>query len=195
MRIPQGVNRDQFLERLFQSLKVQTSLMSMQGDTIRIQVYGGETQIRDTLIALKKLINEYKVEKRRGGKASIRREALYRHAGLAVPLDVLDYAARRLGIEAAVEGDEATVREDQLEALLDLASRLANALNEIRGFPLTTSGRKALVAASLVTGLEPLRLAELAEDEGILVEDGRGRLTAAGSWRTAADRLIKLLRF
>ena len=167
--------------------------MSMQGDTIRIQVYGGETQIRDTLIALKRLLNEYKVEKRRG-KASIRREALYRHAGLAVPLDVLDYAAKRLGIEATVEGDEATVREDQLDALLDLAVRLANMLNETRGFPLTTSGRKALVAASLVTGLEPLKLVEAAEDEGILVEDERGRLTAAGSWRTAADRLIKLLR-
>ncbi len=193
IRIPPGINREQFLERLFQSLKAQTSLMKMEGDTVRIHVYGGETQIRDTLVAVKKLLNEYRVEKQ-GDRARLRREAIYRHAGLAIPLDVLVYAARRLGIDASIEGEAVTVREDNLDSLLDLASRLAEALNETRGFPLTTSGRKALAAASLVTGIDPLKLIEPAEAEGTLVEDDHERLTAAGSWKAAADRIIKLLR-
>jgi len=190
VKIPPMARSDleKFLERLSKAIMSDVAIMRVTGDKIRIEVYGGETLAKRTMVRVRSLLREYSTPSPKRGGRVIRAGLINKEAGVAVPLDVLVEALRVLGWEArqVPEGVETRAPPDEV---LALASSIAAALKEAALLHATRTAKKLVVAVAALTGESVPRAVARALAAGALEEDDEGRLHAAGDWREWVKRL------
>jgi len=186
-------NPDAFIRYLSKALIGDTILMRMQGDKIRIEIYGSEALAAMTAANLKRLLREFRVKRRGSRETRVSRAALTRAAGVAVPVDVLVEVLRVLGYRGDVEGDD-LVTNAEPETIMDLAASLGHAIRETQMLDATRTAKKLVLAGMIAAGLDQLEVIERAMEVGVLDEDDEGKLFVRGDWREALKRLIGALR-
>ncbi len=182
---------EKFLERLSKAIASDTAIMRLTGDTIRIEVYGSKTLGKITMQRVRKLLREYSVREERGAR-SIPARLIFREAGMAVPLDVLEAVLRASGRDARAEGDR-LVTEASLEEVIDSARAVAGALREASTLPATRTAKKLVVAASAIAGVSVMEAVDAGLASGALEEDDEGKLYVPGDWRRAVKSLLEAL--
>jgi len=190
VKIPPMARADleKFLERLSKAIMGDVALMRITGDKIRIEVYGGETLAKRTLVKVRSLLREYSTPTPSRGSRIIRARLINREAGAAIPVDVLVEALKVLGWEARLAEDGVETRAPP-EEVFALASSIAAALREAATLHATRTAKKLVVALSALTGESVHRVVARALAAGALEEDDEGRLHVAGDWREWVKRL------
>ncbi len=185
---------DKFMERLSKAVAGDPVLMRLQGDKLRIEVYGGEVLARRTVINVRRVIREFTVSRAPSGRGARRlpREAINRAAGVAVPLDVLEEVLRIRGFEAEASGDYLVTNADAGE-VERAASEVARMLSEAAGLPATRTAKKAIVAAGAASGASLVDVVDAGLSLGVLDEDLEGKLHVVGDWREASKRVARSL--
>lgn len=185
---------ERFLERLSSQIKTSFTRIEIVGDTIIIEMAGDAASIRESLIRIKGLQEEYKgsIRKSSGEKREYNARKIYRDIGLAIPLDVLIEALRRNGWSAE-ESNSGIKTNASYEDVISIARLIAGAIEGMKHLEAARGAKKALAVAAAVTGA-PLEDAVRAGIEvGVLMEDDTGKLLTRVPWREAAREIISRL--
>lgn len=185
---------ERFLERVSEGIKTQHSRVWIEGDKIIVELVGDGTSIRESIVRVKRIVREYKVTPAGKGLIAISIGRLHREAGYAVPPDLLEEILRVMGYTAFYRQDRGVI-ETNLgpDKVAEVARRLSQLLVEVSATPLTTSARKAVAGASLISGAPPDKIISLGLDSGVLVEDEKGRLAASRGWRESLKTLLRVI--
>ncbi|BAN89793.1 uncharacterized protein conserved in archaea [Aeropyrum camini SY1 = JCM 12091] len=186
---------ERFLERLSRAIKVDYSSWRREGDKLLIEMVGGESSIRESIVRLKTLLREYRRGASSGGLVAYSLRRVSREAGLAVPPDLLSTVLSAMGYRAEARGGEGVLATDAPWGLvLEVAREVGERLREVAAQPLATSSRKLVVAASILAGSTLDDAVRAAVEAGLLEEDEKGRLLVRGSWRESLKNLLKALQ-
>jgi len=185
-------NPDAFIKYLSKALIGDTILMKLQGDKIRIEIYGSQALAAMTAANLKRLLREYRVKRAPRGGTRISRQALTRYAGVAVPVDVIVEVLKLQGYRAYEEGDDLVTNADP-EIVEQVASSLGSALAETQHLYATRTAKKLVLAAMVATGRGQLEVIDAGMSVGVLDEDDEGKLFVRGDWREALKKVARAL--
>ncbi|WP_165487924.1 DUF2067 family protein [Aeropyrum pernix] len=186
---------ERFLERLSRAVKVDYSSWRREGDKLLIEMVGGESSIRESIVRVKELLREYRRRARGGGLLSYSLRRVSREAGVAVPPDVLSTVLSGMGYRVEARSGEGVLDTDAPWSLVvEVAREVGERLREAAAQPLTTSSRKLVVAASILAGSTLDDAVRAAVEEGLLEEDEKGRLLVRGGWRESLKTLLKALQ-
>ncbi|MCE4611392.1 MAG: DUF2067 domain-containing protein [Desulfurococcales archaeon] len=181
---------DKLVERLSKALKTSMVRLEVRGPKLIVELQGDSASVRTSLARLKSIVSELTVKSRRGLNL-YPPNLIYREVELAVPLDVVAEVLKSSGYKAQ-HTSEGLETNAPLEEVLRISEAVANALESIKALPLTTSTRKAVTAASVVTGLPPEEVVERGLQAGVIVEE-HDKVIVKGSWREAYSKLVKAL--
>lgn len=189
---PQAVEDfDKFMERLSRAIAGDPVLMKFKDGYLRVEVYGGEVLARRTKEGIKKVLREFRAAPKRG-TLRVTRQAIYREAGVAIPLDVLDIVLRLQGYDTRIEGDEVYTNAPE-ETVYESARLIAEYLREAGSLYATRTAKRLVIAAGALTGASILELIDAGLESGVLEEDDEGKLLVPGDWREAVKKLVKHL--
>ncbi len=196
LRLPPAARRDpdSFLRYLSKALIGDTILMRLQGDKLRIEIYGGEALAAMTLANIKRLLEEYRVRQKRPGETRVSRAALNKAAGVAVPLDVLVEALKASGYRAWQDDNGDLVSNADPDTVLGLASAIGAALRDTQLLEATRTAKKLVVATMALAGVDQVRAIDAGMEAGVLDEDDEGKLYVRGDWREALKKVLEVLR-
>ena len=182
-------NIERFLERLEKSIFSETVIGEIEGDTIRLQIYGSKLAVNRTLRMLRKLLKEYSTPKT-GREKAYSLKLLSREAGISLPPDVLIEVLKAEGFSARVEEGRLYTDADQ-DTVLGVASLIADAIKKLEHIYSTRTAKKLLIAyLTLNPTLNPSEAVMKALTQGVLEEDDDGKLYVRGDWREALKTLL-----
>ncbi len=182
---------DKFMERLSKAIAGDPVLMKFKDGYLRIEVYGGEVLARRAKEGIKKVLQEFKAEPKRG-TLRVTRQSIYREAGVAIPLDVLEIVLRLQGYDTRTEGDEVYTSAPS-GTIFDAARLIAEYLREAGNLYATRTAKRLVIAAGALTGASILEIIDAGLESGVLEEDDEGKLLVPGDWREAVKKLVKHL--
>ncbi|GAB6147619.1 DUF2067 family protein [Stetteria hydrogenophila] len=185
VKLPAGVDVEKFLERVAEAVKSYGASIKVRGDKVLVEIYGEEFMIRDSLIRLKNLMEEYRPT-RSGRGYSLR--LISREVGLAVPGDVLALVLRMEGSDARY-ADGFIETNASYEHVIDAAARVKRALEEARLLESTRSAKKAVVAVASLTGAPVERVVKAGLEAGLLFEDDDGKIVIKKPWMEVVPEL------
>ncbi len=189
---PDVESRERFLERLFSQIKTPFSRVEVRDDMVIIELAGDGASIRETVIRIKRLQEEYRVATKGKGLKVYNDRRIYREAGIAIPIDVLVEVLRGGGWRAR-EAEDGVETDAPFPEVISVARLVAKAIEEMKHLDAARGAKKALATVIAVTGA-PLQDAVNAGIEiGVLVERGDGGLEARMPWREAAREIIRAL--
>lgn len=183
-------NREKFLERLFKAVAGDPVLIRVKGDQVRVEVYGGDVLARQTLLGIRRVLEEFSTPRVPGaGMVRIPRRVVYREAGVAIPLDVLELLLSRYGYETRVEDDE-IVTKAPTSLVYSAAREIARMLEEMKTLDATRTAKKFLMAVGAATGAGVLEAIDWGFEHDVLEEDDEGKLYLNLDWREAVKRVL-----
>lgn len=162
-------------------------------NNIVVTVYGYKSDVRETWMAIKNLLEE----KRRlqpAGKGLIRinLNQLAKVLKRTVPPKLLVEVLKRYGYYATYEKeDSAVVTDVPLEELKRIAEQLGEAYLSIGNICRGTTTRYYLVALTVLTGGDLEKIVENAEKLNHVYRDEDGRIVVKVEWVRALDEYIK----
>ncbi len=183
---------DRFLERLESALHTETVVAELEGDKLKLYLYGSRLAAERTVLNVRKLIKEYSTP-RRGRSRAFSLRLLAREAKTAIPGDVLVEALKLLGYDARLEGDSIETNAPE-DAVYGLAAAIGGSFWDMRLLDATRTAKKLL--AGIMALIPRLSLGDAvreAEELGVLVEDEEYKLRVAGDWREALKILYSKL--
>jgi len=157
-----------------------------------IELVGDGASIRETIIRIKRLLDEYRVVAKKGGLREYAARRIHREAGLAIPMDVLAEVLKR-------NGWRSEAREDAIETtapfqeVVSAARLVAEALEAMKHVQASRSAKKALATAMAATGAPLEDAVRAGLEAGVIVENDEGRLETVIPWREAAREIIRRL--
>ncbi len=194
VKIPEAAKGDvdKFFERLSKAIGAETAIMRVVRDTVRIEFYGSEAMAKEAIARVRRLLREYSVREPTRGYREIHARLLFREAGLAVPLDVVEAVLKGMGRNARVQGSS-LVTNASLDEAIGAARAVAEAIREAGTLYATRTAKKAVAAAAALAGRSVMEVVDAGLAGGILEEDDEGRLMVPGDWRVAVKRLVEAL--
>ena len=184
-------NLDKFLERLNSVLYGDTVIGEIEGDTIKLQIYGSKVSISLTLRKIRELLREYSTPETPRGGRRVSLRLLARTAGTALPPDVLVEVLKLQGYRARVTEDGYLETDAEWEDLTAVASLLGEAIRRLSHYPASRTAKKLLFAAlTLDPSLGPERVVDEGLALGVLWEDDEGKIHVRGDWREALKKLL-----
>lgn len=179
---PDVESRERFLERLFSQIKTPFSRVEIEDDRIMIELAGDGASIRETIIRIKRLQEEYRVSVKARGLRVYNARRIHREAGLAIPMDVLAEVLRRNGWRAR-ESEEGIETDAPFDEVVSAAKLVAEAVGEMQHLDAARGAKKALATAMAVTGAPLQDAINAGLEAGVLVERSEGGLEARVPWR------------
>ena len=194
VKIPEAAlaDIDRFFERLSKAIGAETAIMRVSRGAVRIEFFGSEAMAKEAIARVRRLLREYSVREEVRGYREIPARLLYREAGLAVPLDVVEHVLRSMGRDARA-GSSSIVTNADLEEVVGVARTVAEAVREAGTLYATRTAKKAVAAAAAITGRRVLEVLDAGLETGVLEEDDEGKLFVRGDWRVAVKRLVEAL--
>ncbi|NOZ31074.1 MAG: DUF2067 domain-containing protein [Crenarchaeota archaeon] len=187
-------NMEKFLERLSKALAGDPVLIKMKGDQLRVEVYGGEVLAKRTQLGIRKVLDEFTTPRApKKGYTRLGRRAIFREAGVAIPLDVLELVLSHLGYDARVEDDELVTRAP-VDVVFTFAQEIARVLGELATLEATRTAKKFFMAVGAVTGANVLEMIDWGFETETLEEDDEGKLYVTVDWREAVKRVLSRQR-
>ncbi|MCE4601324.1 MAG: DUF2067 domain-containing protein [Desulfurococcales archaeon] len=184
---------DKFMERLSKHLIGDPVLIKYKNGALRVEVYGGDVLARKTRIGIKKVLEEFTQREVRGRSLRvIPARSIYREAGVAIPLDVLELVLRINGYEARVteEGLESSAPVDEVFVYAGEIGRLLESLSTLEA---SRTAKKLFLAVASLTGASPLEIIDAGFNLDVLEEDDEGKLFVRGDWREAVKKVVSEL--
>ncbi len=182
---------DKFIERLSKALAGDPVLIRYREGYLRVEVFGGEVLAKRTREGIKRVLGEFKA-RREVGASRVSRKTLYREAGVAIPLDVLEVVLNVRGYEARIIEDE-IVSSAPLDEILASARIIGEYLREAENLYATKTAKKLVLAVESLTGSTHLEVIDKGMETGIIEEDDEGKLYVLGDWREAVKKLVHIL--
>jgi len=185
---------DSFLERLLSRLPAQVSKISIEGGKIRVEVIAPASQMKDVLLAIKRVLSEFSGVGSLGpGRLRIPISHLSTSGGPVVSSELLCFVLGEGELcYCKVSGDGAYLETDCPEDVLHLyVARLGKALDALSRLPHLSRGvRRVLAAVMVLGGYDVYEALELLEDAGLIVWEG-GRFTLMKPWRETVYNVLK----
>ncbi len=164
----------EILERVDEELSASAEVVAeVRGGKIRFRIIGFEPDVQRTAIRLRELIQLIR-KSRSSPRYGVKPEELAKLAKRSVPLDLLSIVLRMNGIRAEVRGSMIYADTD-MDTLISYAKELGEAIEKASKLPLPYTTRKFVAACSVLTGLEPHQVVRVAEEHGLLGEEGELR--------------------
>jgi len=182
---------EKFIERVLNAVKVDSVVYRVESGSIKINMYGSDTQIRESLSRIKSIVKEYTVIDR-GRYRYYSREAIINSAGGPIPLDVLTFILRAMGYEVkeADNGIETTADHDIIEYI---STGIWSILGKLAYLDASRSVKKALIAASILLQMDPDELLDKVL-EAKLVKQDKGNILPLASWTKITETLLTRIR-
>jgi len=181
---------DRFLEKLSKALYGETVIGSIEGDTIRLYVYGSKLAKARTVRLIRKLMHEYSSPK---GQHSMRRysiQLLNREAGTALAPELFVEILKLYGYTAEWNGSDAIMTSAPPDVVFELAKLLANAIKSLANVYATRSVKRVLTGLLAIDpSLTPQIAVRMVVEEGAAKYDDEGKLVPAADWREALKKL------
>jgi len=182
-----------FLDRLSRNIKTPIASISVRGDTIRVELSGTLSQIRETMDALRKLFEEYKVKVERKARV-ITFHDIESMAGVGVPVDVLEELLKLKGYPARRRAKKSIETTAPKEVVEEAVRKLVEAYKSVRHDKISKRAMKMVIVASAYLELNPPQVIEEALKAKILSKDPNGRIRIEYAWRGALRELVRLYR-
>lgn len=168
--------------------------MRVVDDGVLIEIYGYKSEVRDAWTKIKKLLSMYSEQFPAGRKGRYRYslEAVVRRVRHTFPPQLLAEIAARMGrFLAAQEGYLET--DMSPEELYGLASRIAEAMEEVRYEVRGRTTKYYVVAASILSSKPIPDVIDESMELGILGEDeDTGKPVLRYEWRQALDKYLSI---
>ncbi len=191
--IPPGVSQEKVYEAVAEELRVPYAEIRIEKGKLRIVLVGTEAQIRESWYRARNVVSVFWELYRlsRGEEASI--DAIVREAGRTFPPEALMYALKIQGYDASYNREMGTFRTNApLEHVIEVARRIAEAIDEMKYDVKGTAAKRVIAAASVGLGLPIEEVIEVGLKSGVLRRSEDGRIELAEEWRRALRKIVVL---
>jgi len=194
LRLPQLVviDEERFFNLLAKAAKTRVSNITIRKGKILVELEGDKASIRETIIAIRRLLREYRIEEA-GGWRVYNARFIHRLAGIAVPLDVVAEVLKLEGWPSEDVG-EGLKTKASIEVVADASRRVSEAIKTLESIYAARTAKKLLAAAGAYTLADMDEIIDEALSLGLLEEDSEGKLAVKGPWKNALRKLVKSLR-
>ncbi|MGC9071611.1 MAG: DUF2067 family protein [Acidilobus sp.] len=181
---------ERIIERVSELIPSEGLRVEVKGDKVRIVVQGPVRSAGAVRFALQRALSEVIPS---GGYRSIVDLVDLATSKRLPPADLVAEALKKRGYDSDSENLQVMtdapfqlVREvyQRLEAIWDDTSHVGK---------LSRAARKALTLASYLTSRPPTELIEIGIEGGVLVRSKTNKILTAGDWRTAAERIRRMI--
>jgi len=166
--------------------------LNLMDKGLLIEVYGYETDVKETWFLIKRLLAPLKEASKKSGLRRISVDLISKSIHGTFPLRALIEVLRRMNylVEYSVE-ENTIVTNASFEVVVSIASRIASLNSEASKVASNTSTRYYLASASIIAGLSIDKVIEVSLTIGFLTQDQSGKYVLTRDWRTALDLFIK----
>ncbi|MEM0355137.1 MAG: DUF2067 family protein [Desulfurococcaceae archaeon] len=172
-----------------------TVTIEAKQNQIVVTIYGYKSEVRETWLILRKLVEEKKLLRLGKGLLKISLNQLAKVLRKTIPPKLLVEVLKRLGYYAVYEkGESAIVTNAPLEELKRISEELADSYSKTGGICRGTTTRYYLAALTVLTGLDLERIVENAEKLNHIYRDEDGKIVVRVEWVRALDEYIKTYR-
>ncbi len=195
IKIPPEARRDldKFIERLSESIKSYGGLVRLtDNNTLRVEIYGDGSMIRDSWIRIRNLLKEYQSSEIKRDMKTYNAKRLYKEIGLAIPLDVLEEVLKAKGHKAEIR-EEVIVTNTDFEEIIDFGLEIKRALEDLRFVDTTRTAKKLIAATAAITGRSVDDIINMGLDLGVLVEEDNGKISVISPWKDVLKKLVRVL--
>ncbi len=182
---------DRFMERLGKIIYGETMVAEVEGDTLRISLYGGKLSAERTLREIRKLVKEYSIRGKKTNRYMMK--ALAKEAKTAIPGDVVEAVLQARGFQAEYSGEYLETNAPP-SLVFETALILGEVLRRTKTLYATRTAKKLILSLLVI---EPsLQLSDIisrGESNDLLELDEDGKIHVKGDWRKALKSMIYLL--
>ncbi len=195
IRVPPGIDLEKLNERLREAIRVPYAEIRAEKDgRLRIMLVGVEADVKESWFRIKNVVAElwelYNLSKR--GEVSI--EAIVREIRRTFPPQALVEALRLRGYNADLLEGNVLRTNAPLDVVLELASRIAEILDEVKFDVKGTAAKRVVAAVAAAFDVSPFEVIEIGRRADVFEEGEDGKIVLKREWRQAIRRLAIVLR-
>ncbi len=194
-KIPPQVRGDlqSFLERLSKRIKTPVASIGVKGDVIRVELSGPREQVYQSLEALRRFFEEYRVSV--GKKVRVLTfSKIESIADSRIPVDTLEELLKLRGYPARRRAKKSIETTAPKEVIVEEARKLGEAYRKVREEKISGSAMKMIAVAAAYLEVDPREVIEKAIEIGVLTRDPDGKLRIGYAWRGALREVIRAYR-
>jgi len=195
IKIPEDIRNDpeKFLERVSESVKSYGGVLRLKGNSIRVEIYGDGSMIRDSWSRIRQLIREYRSLETEKGLKSYSLKRIFREVGLAIPADVLAEVLKLKGYKTEID-KEYIFSNASFDEIIDVSTDIKKAIEDIRFVQATRTAKKLVATLSVLAGKTVDDIIKDGIETNILVEDNEtGKISVISPWREALRELARVI--
>ncbi|MEB3760466.1 MAG: DUF2067 domain-containing protein [Desulfurococcales archaeon] len=179
---------EKFMERLGKLIHGDTMVASIEGNVLRINLYGSKLAAERTIKEIRKLVKEYSIGSRILKRYSLK--ALSREAKTAIPGDVLEEILKYKGYEAEYRGEYVETSASP-SIVYEVAMLLGEAIRATAMLHATRTAKKLMLALLVLdNNLKPFEIINIGEALGLIEIDQDGKVHLTMDWRKALKTMI-----
>ena len=186
-------NLEKLLDRLSDSIKSYGGVIRLENESIRVEIYGDGSMIRNSWTRIRELMKEYKGIETERGVRSYSLKRIYKEIGLAIPSDVLVEVLKLRKYESEII-NENVISTASFDEIIDIASNIKKALEDIKFIQATRTAKKLIITLSAFSGRATDDIIENGIKKGFLIEDEEnGKISVISPWREALKELARVI--
>lgn len=182
-----------FLDRLSKHIRTPIASISVRGDTIRVELSGTLSQIRDSTEALRRFFEEYKVKVGKKVRV-ITFHKMENIAGTGAPIDALEELIKLKGFPARRRAKKSIETTAPKKVVEEAVRKLVEAYGKVRDERISSSAMKMVIVVSAYLELDPSQVIEEAMKMNILFKDSNGKIRTGYAWRGALREFMRAYR-
>ncbi len=167
--------------------------ISIEENGLRILMYGYKSDIKRAWQVIKQLVKTHRSAIATGpyGLKRISLQYIVEEIHKTYPPLLLEYVLKRKGYYAKLSDDGLYILTNaDIDEVLKIADRIHNLTNTIRDLVKGTSTKYFIVAASIILGVNPREVIELALEKGLL-DKTNDKYMLRKEWRQALEEVIR----
>ncbi len=179
---------EKFMERLGKLIQGETMVASIEGNVLRINLYGSKLAAERTIKEIRKLVKEYSIGFRTLKRYSLK--ALSREAKTAIPGDVLEEILKYKGYDTEYRGEYIETSASP-SIVYEAAILLGEAIRATTMLHATRTAKKLVLALLVIdNNLKPFEIINSGEALGLIEIDQEGKVHLTTDWRKALKTMI-----